>query len=56
MRKRRVNKTLSEPEKDLEFEARGNKEYEIETIIDSIMYGQQANNSDQILGLYYRIL
>ncbi len=36
----------------MEFEAKGNKEYEIETIINSAVYGQQAN-SDQMLDLYY---
>ncbi len=38
-RKRRVDKTLPEPEEDLEFEARGNKEYEVKAIINSIVYG-----------------
>ncbi len=38
-RRGRVNKALSNPEKDLEFEVGGNKEYEIETIIDSTVYG-----------------
>ncbi len=54
-RKRRVDTALSEPEKDLEFEAGDNKEYEIEAIINSAMYGQQAN-SDQMPGLYYLVL
>ncbi len=48
------NKALLEVEKELEFEAGGNKKYEVEAIIDSAVYGQQANN--QILGLYYLIL
>ncbi len=48
-RKGRVDKTLPEPEK--EFEAGDNKEYEVEAIIDSAVYGQQAN--DQMPGLYY---
>ena len=39
-RKEQVNKTLSELEKDLKFEAKGNKEYEIKAIIDSMMYSQ----------------
>ncbi len=39
-RKGRVDKTLPEPEKDVEFEARDNKEYEIEAIIESAIYGQ----------------
>ena len=40
IRKRRVGKALPEPKKDLELEAEGNKEYEVETIIHNIMYGQ----------------
>ncbi len=53
-RKGRVdNKALSESEKELEFEARGNKEYEVEAIIDSAVYDQKVN--DQILGLYYLV-
>ncbi len=44
---------MSESEKKLEFETRGNKEYEIEAIIDNAVYGQQAN--DQIPGLYYLV-
>ena len=49
------NKALLEPEKDLEFEARGNKKYEVKAIIDNAMYSQQAN-SNQIPGLYYLVL
>ncbi len=49
------NKALPESEKELEFEAGGDKEYEIEAIIDSAMYNQQAN-SNQIPGLYYLVL
>ena len=45
-KKEQVDKTLPELEKDLEFEAKGNKEYEIKVIIDSVVYGQQANNSN----------
>ncbi len=41
-RKGRVDKALPEPEK--EFEVGDNKEYEVEAIIDSAMYGQQAND------------
>ncbi len=38
-RKERVdNKALPELEKELEFEAGGNKEYEDKTIIDSAVY------------------
>ena len=39
------NKALPEPEKDLKFGARGDKDYEIKAIINSTMYGQQANNN-----------
>ncbi len=46
-------KALPEPEK--EFEAGDNKEYEVKAIINSAVYGQQANNS-QILVLYYFVL
>ena len=38
-RKKRVNNTLPEPKNNLEFKARGNKEYEVKTIIDSAIYG-----------------
>ncbi len=48
------NKALPEPEKELEFEVGDNKEYEIEAIIDSAMYNQQANN--QMPSLYYLVL
>ncbi len=48
------NKALSEPEKELEFETGGNKEYEDKAIIDSAVYDQQAN--DQMPGFYYLIL
>ncbi len=41
-RKERVDKALPEPEK--EFEAGDNKEYEVKAIIDSAVYGQQAND------------
>ncbi len=47
------NKALPEPEK--EFEAGDDKEYEVEAIIDSAVYGQQANNN-QMPGLYYLVL
>ncbi len=44
-RKGRVdNKTLPEPEKELEFDAGNNKEYEVKAIIDNAVYGQQAND------------
>ncbi len=55
-RKKQVNNTLLEPEKDLKFEARDKKEYEIKAIIDTVMYSQQANGKDQMSGLYYLIL
>ncbi len=54
-RKRRVDKALPKSEKDVKFEARGNKEYEVKAIIDSAVYGQQAN-SNQMSGLYYLVL
>ncbi len=53
-RKRWVDKALPEPEKNMEFEARGNKEYKVKAIIDSTVYGQQARN-DQMPGLYYLV-
>ncbi len=40
MRKEQVDKALPEPEKELKFEARGNKEYKLEAIINSTVYGQ----------------
>ncbi len=49
-----VDKALPELEKDLEFEAGDNKEYEVEAIINSALYSQQANN--QMPGLYYLVL
>ncbi len=54
MRKRRVDKALPELEKDLEFKAGDDKEYKVKAIIDSAVYGQQAN--DQMPGLYYLVL
>ena len=44
IRKGRVDKALPEPEKELKFEIGDNKEYEVKAIIDSAVYGQQANN------------
>ena len=53
-RKKQVNeKTLSELEIELEFQVRNNKEYKVETIINSIKYSKLANN--KILSLYYLI-
>ncbi len=46
-----MNNTLSEPKK---FEAGDDKAYEVKTIINSAVYGKEANN--QIPGLYYLIL
>ncbi len=48
------SKALPELEKELEFEAGGNKEDEVKAIINIAVYGQQAN--DQMSGLYYLIL
>ena len=46
IRKGRVNnKVLPEPEKELEFEAKDNKEYKVKAIIDNVVYGQQASNN-----------
>ncbi len=55
-RKKRADNILPKPEKDLEFEVGGNKEYEVKAIVDSIVYGQQINGNDQILALYYLVL
>ena len=39
-RKRQVNeKTILEPKRKLEFEARDNKKYNVKTIIDNAIYG-----------------
>ena len=38
MKKRRVDKALPKLENNLEFEAGGNKEYKVKTIIDSVFY------------------
>ncbi len=40
-RKRWVNNVLPKPEK---FEFRDDKEYEVKAIIDSVVYGKEANN------------
>ncbi len=39
----------------LEFETRGDKEYEVKIIINSMVYGQHANNN-QMPGPYYFVL
>ena len=49
------NKTLLKLEKDMELEIGSNKEYKIKAIIDSMVYGQQANNN-QMSGFYYLVL
>ena len=49
------NKALPKPKKDLKFEVGGDKKYEVKTIIDSVVYGQLANNN-QMPGLYYLVL
>ena len=51
-----MDKALPEPEKNLEFEASDNKEYKIKTIIDSVVYDQQVNNSYQMWSLYHFVL
>ncbi len=53
IRKGQVDKAIPEPDKEFEFEAGDNKEYEVKAIIDSMVYGQQAN--DQMPGLYYLV-
>ena len=55
-RKKQVDKTLPEPKKDLESEVGGNQKYKVKAIIDNVMYGQQANGSNQMPGLYYIFL
>ena len=51
-----MDKILLKLEKELEFEVGDNKEYEVKAIIDSAVYDQYANNSNQIPGLYYLVL
>ena len=46
IRKKRVDKALSKPEKDLKFEVGGNNKYEVKAIIESAIYSQQTNNSN----------
>ncbi len=45
-RKGRVDNALPKPEKYLEFEFRGNKEYEVKVVIDHAIFSQQTNDSD----------
>ncbi len=40
MRKGQEDNTLPEPKNELEFEAGDNKEYKVQVIIDSTVYGQ----------------
>ena len=49
------NKALRELEKNLKFEAKSDKKYEVKAIINSTVYDQQVN-SNQIPGLYYLVL
>ena len=39
------NKALPKLEKDMKFETGDDKEYEVKAIIDTAVYGQQANNN-----------
>ncbi len=55
IRKRQVNNPLLESEKELKLEAKDNKEYEVKAIIDSAVYSEQTNNSNQMPGLYYLV-
>ena len=56
MRRRWVDNTLLELDKELEFEVGDNKEYEVKTIIDRVVYGKLVNNSNQMPSLYYLVL
>ena len=56
MKKGRVNKALPELEKELEFEASGNKDDKVKAIIDHAVYDQQASNSNQMPGFYDLVL
>ena len=55
-RKKRGDKALPKPKKELEYEAGNNKEYTVKPIINNVVYGQQENNSNQMPGFYYFIL
>ncbi len=48
-----MDKALPELEKEVEFEAGDNKEYEVEAIIDNVVYDQEAN--DQMPGFCYLV-
>ena len=56
MIKKQLDKVLLDLEKELEFEARDNKEYKVKAIVDSAIYSQQANDSNQMPGFYYLVL
>ena len=49
-RKGQINKFAEVPE----FEPGDNKEYEVETIQDSVVFAKEANG--QLLGLYYLVV
>ena len=50
-RKEQINKLFPEPEP--EFDAGDNKEYEVEEIIDSVIYAKEAEG--HLSGLYYLV-
>ena len=56
IKKTQIDKALPDPRKELEFKAGDNKEYEIKAIINSAMYGKQANDSNQMPDFYYLVL
>ena len=57
MRKKWVdNKALLKPEKNVEFKVKINKKYEIKAIINSAVYSQQENDSNQMPSFYYLVL
>ncbi len=51
-----MDNVLPEPERELEFEVKGNKVYEVKAIINSMVDSQQTNDSNQMSGLYYLVL
>ena len=55
-RRRRVDKAQPEPKKNLEFETQDNNKYEAKAIINSVVYSQWANNSDQMPSFYKLVL
>ena len=44
IKKRRVNKLSKLLKSEKEFEARDNKEYEVKSIINSVVYSRKVNN------------